>query len=505
MLAINFVYITAIMLSIYVYVVSIRNHSSKISDIFILFMLVQMIINISAIVLLPIESSTLIEWFIAYKVRNVALAFLPVIWLMFLHEYLKIQCNKGIIIFFFVISVIEFVFIITKTFSEFAIAFFKNLEINSFSSFIENYTPIYTLFVFLTFIAMMYSLALYYIAVKRRFVTLQWEIILITVLIQLMVVSELFVVRQVLNSVDITIVYSLFATLAFYRLVVSNEIKSVIPISNEKILDNLPIPIIILDPKNVIVYANKKAFLEINSLEVGKKMSNIAGFVSVNTDDQIFDSNLLTIKRNDGEICTYIIHNEFYDGYAIIKLSNATEERRKLEILSTLSSYDTLTNILNKSTFFTEASEKISNFRIVENYKLYAVFMMDIDLFKKVNDNYGHQAGDNVLSILARNLQQRTNEFGSDNLVARFGGEEFCGLIKANSQEDIIAYLEDFRISFSQLEFKADDCLFKSTLSIGVTFSNNPKEKIETLLEKADVALYNAKNTGRNRLDTFSE
>lgn len=505
MLAINFIYVIAIMFSIYVYIVSINNHSSKISDIFILFMLVQMVINISAIVLLPIESATIIEWFIAYKVRNVALAFLPIIWLMFLHEYLDVEYNKGIIAFFSLISLIEFVFVVTKSFKSFAMTFFRNLQINSFADFIESYTPMNTLFGFLTVIAMMYAFALYYKAVKNRQVTLRWEIVLITVLIQLMVIFELFVSKQFLQNVDITIIYSLFATLSFYRLVISNEIKSVIPISNGKILDNLPTPIMILDPENIIVYANNKALLEINSLEVGKKMSNIAGFVSVNTDDQIFNSNSITIKRNDGEIYTYVIHNEFYDGYAIIKLSNATEEKKKIEALNVLSSYDTLTNILNKTTFFTEAKEKISNTNNFENYKLNAVFMMDIDFFKQINDTYGHQAGDFVLSTLGHHLQEFTNELEGDNLIARFGGEEFCGYIQTNSKEAILMFLENFRMHYSKIEFKSEDIIYKSTLSIGVTFFNDSNKTLETLIEEADIALYNAKKAGRNKLVVFSD
>ena len=121
--------------------------------------------------------------------------------------------------------------------------------------------------------------------------------------------------------------------------------------------------------------------------------------------------------------------------------------------------------------------------------------MLDIDYFKSVNDNYGHEAGDQVLKMTAQLIQKH---FGQDFLAARLGGEEFSIFFDDVPLEQARQRLELFRQEFEQQEVSNNDQIIKCTVSIGVTTNNDPI--IDSLVNKADELLYEAKESGRNRI-----
>jgi diguanylate cyclase (GGDEF)-like protein len=123
--------------------------------------------------------------------------------------------------------------------------------------------------------------------------------------------------------------------------------------------------------------------------------------------------------------------------------------------------------------------------------------MIDVDHFKTVNDTYGHPTGDQVLMALSRTLRLRLRE---DDMVGRYGGEEFAVIlhgVEVNQARDI---LDGLRTSFAAVNFFADGQEFRCTFSVGVagfpTF-----ERPDAMTEAADRALYRAKQGGRNRVE----
>ena len=150
-----------------------------------------------------------------------------------------------------------------------------------------------------------------------------------------------------------------------------------------------------------------------------------------------------------------------------------------------MANQDALTGLWNRRYFFSQHSSSSA-----AEHKNIA--MLDIDFFKKVNDNYGHDGGDTVLVAIAQQLQ---NHF-SDAIVARFGGEEFC--IQSNSDRAIfVPQLELMRHKIEQLTMKHNDENIKITISIGVSFGNKP---IDEMISEADARLYKAKTNGRNQV-----
>lgn len=122
--------------------------------------------------------------------------------------------------------------------------------------------------------------------------------------------------------------------------------------------------------------------------------------------------------------------------------------------------------------------------------------MIDLDFFKKVNDTYGHPAGDQVIRGLSRLLQQRLRR---GDLIGRYGGEEFVVLMPATTADAAVAVLTAIGAVFAQMAHVADGVSFYATFSAGVAEASGHPDA-ESLLQAADAALYEAKHAGRNRV-----
>ncbi len=124
--------------------------------------------------------------------------------------------------------------------------------------------------------------------------------------------------------------------------------------------------------------------------------------------------------------------------------------------------------------------------------------MLDIDHFKQVNDIHGHAKGDEVIVRLAEILRQASR---GEDVIARFGGEEFVVFLPGANLSEARQCAERIRTTCEKLEFRATgDEVLHVTLSAGVAEIGIPNESLESALARADRALYEAKNAGRNRV-----
>lgn len=166
-------------------------------------------------------------------------------------------------------------------------------------------------------------------------------------------------------------------------------------------------------------------------------------------------------------------------------------DRLRLEF-EHLASHDPLTNVLTRRVFLEACEQELARCR--RHGRSMALLLLDIDHFKTINDTHGHQTGDRVLvDMVARiaSLLRRPDQF------ARFGGEEFVLLLPETSQEEAITVAE--RILAQVAEPR--DGLPPITVSIGVATNRPDEDQIDTLLARADRALYQAKAEGRNRVE----
>ncbi|WP_108946828.1 diguanylate cyclase [Shewanella halifaxensis] len=153
---------------------------------------------------------------------------------------------------------------------------------------------------------------------------------------------------------------------------------------------------------------------------------------------------------------------------------------------------DYLTNVYNRRYFFNLYEEKLTN--ITQKNSSLSLALLDIDYFKKVNDNYGHDVGDEVLIEFARRLQQ---SFSQHFTVARIGGEEFVVGFKGLNVEKAYTLLDSFRMQLELAPIATSKGLLNITVSTGVT-EFTLDENVDALLNRADIGLYQAKQNGRN-------
>ena len=208
-----------------------------------------------------------------------------------------------------------------------------------------------------------------------------------------------------------------------------------------------------------------------------------------------------TLTDDNGEIHHYLstkfplLHRDKTP--VLIGFSTDVTELFKLkEEFKKLANTDPLTHLYNRR-FFTEQAEK--EYQRVQRYSLsMTLISIDIDHFKTINDKFGHPAGDQVLTEVAKQLKANLRK---TDILARIGGEEFSILLPETTAQAAMIFAERIRVEQSNLRITGDwQGIIKLSISIGVSSLNTKDKAFDALFSRADKALYQAKKSGRNRV-----
>ncbi|MBN1765388.1 MAG: diguanylate cyclase [Sedimentisphaerales bacterium] len=309
--------------------------------------------------------------------------------------------------------------------------------------------------------------------------------------------------------------------------------SAVIPDRVKAILDTLAEGVLILDNNGNIVLANE-AFIEV----IGRPIENLRGrkasdieWTQIQSDEapEDFPWNLAMkdgqnhrsvpmALNNDGKIRTFMVNSSpicgtdgkprgalaTFDDVSWLEEKNTKLERaltllqdsrnkikRQNEDLKKLSSRDPLTDCLNRRSFFERFEAEWSG-KIRYKYQLGCI-MVDVDLFKNINDNHGHAVGDQVLQQVASRLKSTARK---TDLVCRYGGEEFCVLLPHTDIERTYEAAERFRKAIEEQSCSN----INVTVSVGASSDEQQAKSPQELIDQADKALYAAKRAGRNQV-----
>lgn len=178
-----------------------------------------------------------------------------------------------------------------------------------------------------------------------------------------------------------------------------------------------------------------------------------------------------------------------------LRLSHALTQLEEANIeLNKLATTDPLTNCFNRRHFFSLSRKE--TLKATRHHRGLSIFMMDIDYFKKVNDTYGHIAGDQALIQFANCCRGVCRE---SDILGRVGGEEFALSCPDTNIEGAKMLAERLRIACEQLPINVDGKVFNMTISIGVTQFLPTDTSFDSALQRADKLLYKSKEYGRNR------
>src|SRR3989338_6130039 len=170
------------------------------------------------------------------------------------------------------------------------------------------------------------------------------------------------------------------------------------------------------------------------------------------------------------------------------------QQIEKLAITDSLTEMHTRRHIMER---FEEELKRAS----MRNIQL-SFLMIDVDHFKRINDEHGHLTGDQILREIAHLIRENVREI---DIIARFGGEEFCVILPDTDSPGARYVAQRIREAVENKQITAYDTVVKTTVSIGMaTFAKDGTTTSE-LVDKADKALYQAKQNGRNRVCTFEK
>ncbi len=282
----------------------------------------------------------------------------------------------------------------------------------------------------------------------------------------------------------------------------------------EEIIKSSPFPIIIArlsDDKIILANNNAVKLFGIDPTELDRyKLKDFFADIDNRTllnerleqEKEVQDFEIL-VKSYSGDTpfwlltsATTIDYN--YDVVLYAAFQDITSRKNREVLLKNQATRDPLTSLYNRRYFEDEVNKRIANARL--NNGMYCVLMTDVDLFKKVNDTYGHKTGDKVLIELAGACERALRD---NDIVARYGGEEFVIYLDDVTIEKAKNVAERLRETIANLKVPSDDGrIVTFTISIGIS-SSKVSDNIDTLIKTADEALYKAKQNGRNRVEVF--
>lgn len=158
---------------------------------------------------------------------------------------------------------------------------------------------------------------------------------------------------------------------------------------------------------------------------------------------------------------------------------------------------DFLTGLYNRKFLIQKMEAAIAAF--VAERKSFAVLMMDVDHFKRINDEHGHDCGDAVLKQLAVLMKNTFDEVG---YTGRWGGEEFLAFLPATGADEAMALAEKVCSEIQQMKFPCGEKQIRLTMTMGIAIYEQ-EEILDAIIKKADVAVYYGKKNGRNRVVLF--
>ncbi len=194
----------------------------------------------------------------------------------------------------------------------------------------------------------------------------------------------------------------------------------------------------------------------------------------------------------------YLNKNEL-NGRMLARVIKYAIKRKKMdEKLETLALTDPLTGLYNRRYFFERGWNEYVRARRYQHHL--AVIMLDLDFFKQINDKYGHACGDMVLMKVAKLFSQSLRDV---DLVARFGGEEFIILIPETDKAGVDFVAQRIRQEIYDTPMEHNGKNFNISASLGIALVEDVVGDFETMINQADIALYYAKENGRNRVETY--
>ncbi|MEG0377032.1 MAG: GGDEF domain-containing protein, partial [Eubacterium sp.] len=284
-------------------------------------------------------------------------------------------------------------------------------------------------------------------------------------------------------------------------------------------LNSMPLTCLIFSPELELIDCNEvalKLFGVSDKEELGEHFDDFmpeyqpTGSLSLVKKNEVFQQTLETgrsfiewmyINKNGEEIPSEVtlVKLKEDDGEIVLAYSRDLRElHQTLEMntrLTRIAYFDPLTGSASRAKFMEHLAESFNAYSCGHKIKNFSLFILDFDNFKGVNDTYGHDAGDVTLRTIIRKIDAMLPVEG---IIGRYGGDEFVIQLTDLTPNQVSELMNRCVKEIAQLTIESEEHHFKTSISIGGTFCQPDDPNIDTLIKRADIALYKAKSLGRN-------
>jgi len=451
---------------------------------------------------MELYSNSLSQMLFWNLVQYIGLPFLPALWLMFTLEYNNKHLRFITKLSIFLVPILTFIFRYTSNINHFYYLSAQFITNKYFPVLYIQKGPWY--WVHVVFVTSCFIVANYlYLNMYRRSIgsiRRQSRIMLIASFL-----PWVSLMLDLLNLSPLNIDYGAFAlTLSFILFFIAfcrYQFLNIKPLARDKVFELTNDGIIVLDTNYNIIDFNPSAASICSALRenvIGKDVQGVLGEYKGLVHSIInYVESRCDFNEHKGNYKVNIIKisepNDREVGY-IVTLTDVTKYMEMMEELNHLASRDALTGVLNRRSFFELSLHEL------EKSKRYnhpvSMIILDLDLFKQINDNYGHQVGDAVLNKVAGICQ---NSIRSTDILGRYGGEEFIIFLPETTLADCQIISNRILTNIAAMEIFYEGKCIKVTASLGITGADSITiESLDYFLKWADEALYQAKSDGRN-------
>lgn len=462
-------------------------------------------------VILQMRAESLEQITLYQKVKYFGSPFIPLTLFLLSYRIYTREYPRPLIFICVLIAPI-LVFLLNMT-NEYHHLYYKSVSSYSYQGYLiteRKMGLLYPIGVIYNLVMVVYSLMVYYRLFfkgskyfKNAYLTLTIGLICLTIS------STLYFLDVTPHSIDTMPIGFLVLAIAYAIIIFKFNLFASQDIYHKVVFDNLYEGIMIIDEHGYLIDFNPAAknFLpwlskehigqNISDFEYGKfifESENRSFSLSLNINNKTIytDFNVTEIKRKNKVV-----------GYVYLFVDN-TERYLTMQKLRYYARHDTLTEVYNKSVIIEEATELLNKAK--NNNSSAAVVFIDVDNFKKINDSYGHLAGDYILKEVAKEFLMILDYTG---VYGRFGGDEFLIVLTELPLKKVLSIIRTLRENIINKEYSIDNNKINVTLSIGIAYVDYQIVKedvsLSDLIRQADRALYRSKNTGKNAIKIYSQ
>lgn len=442
----------------------------------------------------------------ALQIEMFGVVFLPSFWvLVSLELYFRKPSSFRTKFMIFTIPILTLFISTTNSFHYLYYSKLTLVEHNHYLSAFLTKGPWYYFFIFYTYLSLLISIVIYFRIWKKesfRFQTKSFWMLFGSLGPSIAYIVYIFDVFPIYY--DITTFGFGFLAICFYIAIFKYYFLDLEQIARDRVFDEIKEGIIVMDQKNRIVdfnRAGKNIFKWLDHDSIGKNMLLYPEgcFIMKNLADK-FNIEVIRSgeKRHIGFMMTLLDQKRKLMGKILI-FQDITEQTLMMNELQLMATHDPLSGIYNRRKLLEEADKEL--YRTYRYGTSLSALMLDIDYFKKVNDHYGHLAGDKVIETIAKECQNRLRK---SDVIGRYGGEEFLIILIDTNLETACQIAEELRKNIANTKIIYEQQIINVQVSIGVSSTSSYSEKITVnqLINECDKALYVAKNTGRNKVAT---